>query len=59
MKPMRYALVALFFYAALWGAAHVGMLPGLHSGAAEGLVVTAAEKADRFRALCRYLPVIR
>lgn len=59
MKAMRDALAALFFYAALWGAAHVGVLPGLHSGATEGLAVTAAEKAARFRALRRYLPIIR
>ncbi|MEA3390544.1 hypothetical protein [Sphingobium sp. CCH11-B1] len=59
MKAMRYALLALVFYAALWGAAHVGMLPGLHSPALGPVALTAEQKGDRFRALRRYLPIIR
>ncbi|MCI4591656.1 hypothetical protein MOK15_16355 [Sphingobium sp. BYY-5] len=59
MKAMRYMLTALLCYAAFWGAAHVGMLPGLRTDAAADMSAKAIPGAETSHRMWRYLPIIR
>ncbi|MFB0873830.1 MULTISPECIES: hypothetical protein [unclassified Sphingobium] len=59
MKTMRYALAALICYAAFWGAAHIGLLPGLAAGAPDTLGTQATTGAATAQKLSRIFPVIR
>lgn len=59
MKTMRYALTALICYAAFWGAAHIGLLPGLSAQAPDTLGTQATSRAATAQKLSRIFPVIR
>ncbi|MEK7343984.1 MAG: hypothetical protein AABZ73_09190 [Pseudomonadota bacterium] len=59
MKTMRYALTALVCYAAFWGAAHIGLLPGLSADASDTLGTQATSGAETAQKLRRIFPVIR
>lgn len=59
MKTMRYALAALICYAAFWGAAHIGLLPGLSADAPDALGTQATSGAATTQRLSRIFPVIR
>lgn len=57
MKAMRYAVMALACYAAFWGAAHVGFLPGLNAGQGVETPMRVSREAGMGRALRRYIPI--
>lgn len=59
MKTMRYALTALLCYAAFWGAAHIGLVPGMYDGTTDMLTPQATSGAATTHRLSRIFPVIR
>lgn len=56
---MRVAATALFCFAAFWGAAHIGLMPGLRADVRTGPPTRVMPDVDAPRELWRYLPVIR
>ncbi|WP_298401539.1 hypothetical protein [Sphingobium sp.] len=59
MKTMRVAATALLCFVAFWGAAHIGLMPGLRTDDAVTSYSRITPGADAPRQLWRYLPVIR
>lgn len=58
MRIMRYGLAGLLCLAALWGGAHVGVLPGIAELGGRDTAVRAADHRGA-AAGWRYLPILR
>ncbi|MCP1471503.1 hypothetical protein J3E64_003214 [Sphingobium sp. OAS761] len=55
-RALHHAMAISLCAAALWGAAHIGMLPGLRGGAFLSFAPHATGKADT---ALRLLPILR